>query len=82
MSEHVVDIGTGVTSKDGKHLGKVAKLILQPSTQTVDGFLLGKGHFSALKIVEARQVVSSDTAGAVLTLTAAEAENLPNLVEE
>jgi uncharacterized protein YrrD len=82
MSEHVVNIGARVTSQEGKHLGKVEKLIVHPSTQTVDGFLLSKGHFSAPKIVEASQVAATGPDGIVLKLSATEAEKLPNLVEE
>jgi uncharacterized protein YrrD len=82
MAEHEIKIGAHVKSKDGKDLGTIAKLIVHPSTRTIDGFLLGKGHFSTPKIVEARLVASVDAHGAVLSVDAAEAEKLPNLVEE
>jgi uncharacterized protein YrrD len=82
MTEHAVSVGAKVTSKDGKRLGTVAKLIVRRSTQTVDGFLLGKGHFSTLKIVEVRHVAAIGHGGVVLKLFALEVETLPDLVEE
>jgi uncharacterized protein YrrD len=82
MAEHEINIGAHVKSKDGKDLGKIAKLIVHPSTRSVDGFLLGKGHFTTPKIVEAGLVTSTDSHGIVLSIDAAEAEKLPNLIEE
>ena len=65
MVQLELHIGAHVKSKDGKKLGEVHRWIVHPDTNQVDGFLLGKGHFSTLKIVAIEQVESATADGVV-----------------
>ena len=51
MAQHEVNLGTRVTSRDGKKLGVIEKLIVHPASYRVDGFILGKGFLADEKIV-------------------------------
>jgi uncharacterized protein YrrD len=75
-------LGTHVKSKDGKKLGEVQRWIVHPDTNQVDGFLLGKGHFSSLKIVAIEQVESASADEVVLKLDVHQAEKLPVFIQE
>lgn len=81
MSTHPVDIDAHVKSSDGKDLGKVHQLIVRGGTNRVGGFVLSTGLFGDHKIVPARAVASSSEHEVVLSLTAAEAEKLENVVK-
>jgi uncharacterized protein YrrD len=75
-------LGAQVQSKEGKKLGAIQRWIVHPDTSQVDGFLLGKGHFSTLKIVSLGQVESADAEGVVLKLDVHQAERLPAFIHE
>jgi len=60
VTNYDLHIGAHVKSKDGKKLGSIQKLIVHPDTSRVDGFLLGKGHFSTNRIVAMEQVETTD----------------------
>ncbi len=82
MSQYELHIGAHVKSKDGKGLGTILRLIVHPDTNRVDGFLLGKGHFSSNWIVAVGQVESADPDNVVLKVDAEEAKKLPVYIHE
>lgn len=82
VGNYDLHIGAHVKSKDGKKLGSIHKLIVHPDTSRVDGFLLGKGHFSTNRIVAMEQVETTDADGAVLKLDLDQAEHLPAFIQE
>jgi uncharacterized protein YrrD len=82
VAEYELEIGAHVNSKDGTRLGSIQKLIVHPDTNQVDGFLLGKGHFSTNKIVAVGQIESAHADGVVLKLTTRQAEQLPAFIQE
>jgi uncharacterized protein YrrD len=82
MAQYELHIGAHVKSRDGTKLGSIHRLIVHPDTNQVDGFLLGKGHFSTNKIVAVGQVESADADGVVLKLDTRQAEQLPAFIQE
>jgi uncharacterized protein YrrD len=82
VTNYDLHIGAHVKSKDGKKLGSIQKLIVHHDTSRVDGFLLGKGHFSTNRIVAVGQVETTDADGVVLKLDIHEAEQLPAFIQE
>jgi len=82
VAQHELHIGTRVETKDGKKVGRVLRLIVHPDTNQLDGFLLGKGHFTSNKIVAMGQVESAEPGVLVLKLDHDEAEHLPVFIQE
>lgn len=82
MTEHEVDVGARVRSRDGKQLGEIEQLMYLPETRQVGGFLLGKGILSAPKIIETELIERTGSEGVTLSLTAAEVEQLPAYVRK
>ena len=77
-----IEIGAKVSSKDGKTVGKVDKLIVHAGTGEVGGFLLDPGLIGRNHIVDLLQVASSDAHGVVLKLDADQANHLPEVIHE
>jgi uncharacterized protein YrrD len=77
-----IALGANVESLDGKHLGKVDQVIVRSESQVVGGFLLSHHVFGARKLIPNRLIASSDEHLTMLSVTSAEAERIPNYVEE
>jgi uncharacterized protein YrrD len=82
MTQHEVNIGARVRSRDGKRLGSVEKLIIHPDANRVDGFVLGKGIIHEARIVDAGLVAATDEHGIVLKIDARDVASLPALVQQ
>lgn len=70
--------GVAVYSSDGKHLGRVARVLAAPNIDVFDGFVLDTtalpgGH----RFVDGPEVAEIYERGVVLKIDAAEAERLP-----
>ena len=82
MAEHEVNVGARVKSRDGKKLGVVKELIVDPDEKRIDGFILGQGVRAGDKIVRRGLVAETSAKGVVLSIDAAEAANLPAVIHE
>jgi uncharacterized protein YrrD len=82
MAEHEVNVGARVKSHDGKKLGVVKELIVDPKENRIDGFILGQGIRKGDKIVRRGLVAETSAKGVVLSIDAAEADNLPAVIHE
>ena len=82
MVQYELHIGSHVEASDGKSLGSVQRLIVHPDAKQVNGFLLGKGHLTANRIIALGQVESADPHGVVLKLDAHQAEQAPVVIHE
>jgi uncharacterized protein YrrD len=80
--QYELHIGTTVETSDGKKIGRVLRLIVHPDTSQLDGFLVGKGHFTSNRIVAISQVQSADPNGVVLKLAHDEVDHLPVFIQE
>jgi uncharacterized protein YrrD len=82
MAEHEVNVGARVKSRDGKKLGVVKELIVDPEEKRIDGFILGQGIRAGDTIVRRGLVAETSAKGVVLSIDAAEAANLPAVIHE
>ena len=82
MAQHEVNVGAPVKSRDGKKLGVIKQLIVQPETYRVNGFILGKGVLSDEHIVAADFVTATDRSGLVLAIDKASVTELPTVIHE
>jgi hypothetical protein len=77
-----IEIGAKVSSKDGRNLGHVSKLIIQGGSGHVGGFLMDPGLVGAKRIVDLIYVESANSSGITLKLNENDAENLPQEIHE
>lgn len=75
-----IELGREVDSSDGKKLGKVDRLVLNSENQRLEQIVVDKGFFSTGKLIDLDLVDHVDADRVVLTLTAAQAERLPEFV--
>jgi hypothetical protein len=76
VSYLALEEGTAVLSADGDELGHVAHVLADEETDIFDGIVIAHG-LGRHTFADAEQVAEIHERGAVLTLTAAEAEALP-----
>jgi hypothetical protein len=76
VSYLALDEGTAVLSADGEELGHVAHVLADEETDIFDGIVIAHG-LGRHTFADAEQVAEIYERGVVLTLTAAEAEALP-----
>src|SRR5215217_2102540 len=81
MPAHAIELGWVVYSKDGKRLGKVDRLILNSQNQHFEAFVIDRKFLAKDKVVALDLIDRVDPGRVVLSLTAEEAEGLPNFVE-
>jgi uncharacterized protein YrrD len=81
MQAHAIELGWEVYSKDGKKLGKVDRLILNSQNLHLEAFVIDRKLLSKDKLVALDLIDHVDPGRVVLSLTAEEAEGLPNFVE-
>jgi len=79
-----LDLGKHVKTSDGHDLGKVDRLILNPETYAIEGFVVHEGHLlSKDVIIDLQDVASIDDKGVVhVKVSEAEAKNLDAFVQE
>lgn len=79
-----IELGKPVVSSDGKRIGTVDRLVVDPGTWELDEFIVHRGFLlSEDRIIERGFVDRIDEDGIVhLGIRAAEAEQLPRFVEE
>jgi len=77
-----IEIGAKVSSIDGKHLGKVDKLIVHSPSGKVAGFLLDPGLIGHVHIVDIVQIASANADGVRLNLDEHTARELPEVIHE
>jgi len=75
-------MGADVQSADGTKLGSIHRFIVYPDKNLVVGFLVGKGHMSSNYIVGVGHLKRCDATETVLSLNAAEYEQLPVHIHE
>jgi uncharacterized protein YrrD len=76
VSYLALEEGTAVLSADGEELGHVAHVLADEETDIFDGIVIAHG-LGRHTFADAEQVAEIYERGVVLTLTAAEAEALP-----
>jgi hypothetical protein len=76
VSYLTLEQGTAVLSADGEQLGDVAHVLADEETDIFDGIVISHG-LGRHTFADAEQVAEIYERGVVLTLTAAEAEALP-----
>ena len=76
VSYLTLEEGTAVLSADGEELGDVAHVLADEEADLFDGIVISHG-VGRHTIADAEQVAAIHERGVVLTLTAAEAEALP-----
>jgi uncharacterized protein YrrD len=77
-----VDIGATVRSSDGKDVGKVDQLILDPASHEVKAAVVRKGVFLGRDVEVPLDAMAPDHDGALrLTYTADQVDNLPSFYE-
>ena len=81
MPAHAIELGWDVNSKDGERLGKVDRLILNSQNQHLEAFVINRKFLAKDKVVALELIDHVDPGRVVLSLTAEEAEALPNFVE-
>lgn len=82
MALHELNIGARAVSSDGQDVGQIAKLILHPESNEIEGFLLDPGLFGGHRIVEASFITETDEFGVTLSLAADEVPTLPAFAHE
>jgi uncharacterized protein YrrD len=81
MTGKQVAIGADVRTRDGKSIGKVEHLIVDSKTQELSGVVADKGIFDSGRVVSIDCVESMSEKAVTLTLSEAEAKELPGFVE-
>jgi len=82
MTEHEVNVGARVHSRDGEDIGEIAQVLYHPETGEIGGLLLGTGWFGTPRVVDAGLIVRTNAAGVELSIGADEVESLPVYIEE
>jgi uncharacterized protein YrrD len=77
MARHQVAIGTEIRTSDGKSIGKVEHIIVDPDDHELEGFVADKGIFDRGRVVDIDYVTSVIEGEVRISLTEDEAKNLP-----
>ncbi len=78
---HAIDLGHDVYSSDGQKLGSVDRLVLNSANQHLENLVVDRGLLSTGKLVDLDLVERVEDDRVVLSLSADQAEQLPNFVE-
>jgi uncharacterized protein YrrD len=70
--------GTPVYARDGEQVGRVAHVLAEPAIDIFDGIVLDRSRLpGGIRFVDAAHVAEIHDRGVLLTITAAEADQLP-----
>jgi sporulation protein YlmC with PRC-barrel domain len=72
-----IEIGQPVYANDGKRIGRVDRVVLNPATEHVDQLVIHEGVLSADRLVDRTLVADADADGVRLTVDAKAADTLP-----
>jgi uncharacterized protein YrrD len=81
MANHQIRIGTPVHSSDGKKLGHVHRFVVDAESKALAYVAIDRSVFTEDRLVETSLLASSDESGIRLSISEAEAQNLPPFVE-
>lgn len=77
-----VRIGDRVIASDGKDVGEVKHLVVDPAKRALSAFIVDKGIFDRGRVCDIGYVENVDGDQVLLTLDAAQASNLPEWVQQ
>jgi uncharacterized protein YrrD len=81
MTEHEVNVGARVHSRDGEDIGEIAQVLYHPETGEIGGLLLGAGWFRTTRVVDAGLIVRTNAAGVELSIGADDVGSLPVYID-